>query len=105
MYSKTVTRQPSPAGLPSSSNRKGVNVVKKVITATLLLVGVLFGLYLTGMGIVLQRYGQSLLKFAHHPTTSSYLWWGVSALGIALIVACVWGGIRFFRRPNKAHVR
>ncbi|MBA0046295.1 hypothetical protein [Mycobacteroides sp. LB1] len=81
-------------------------MVKKIITATLLLIGLLVGVYLTGLGIVLQGYGESMLRFDHHPTTSSYLWWGVSALGIALVAGCVWGAIRFFRRrPGGAHVR
>ena len=81
-------------------------MIKKVITAALLLIGLVVGIYLTGIGILLQGYGEAMLRFDHHPTTSSYLWWLVSALGIALIVACIWGGIRFFRRrPEGAHVR
>lgn len=81
-------------------------MVKKVITATLLLIGVVFGLYLTALGIVLQSYGESMLRFDHHPTTSSYLWWGVSAVGIALIAGCIWGGIRLFRRRSAgSHLR
>ncbi|WP_078307328.1 hypothetical protein [Mycobacterium sp. 96-892] len=81
-------------------------MVKKIITAMLLVAGVLAGLYLASVGIVLQRVTQFSYVFDQQSGAWSYLWWLVSALGIALIVACIWGGIRFFRRrPEGAHVR
>lgn len=76
-------------------------MIKKVLRAVLLLVGVTAGIYLTGVGIVLRGWGEAMHRFEQQPTTSSYLWWGVSAVGLALIAACVWGGFRSFRRRSK----
>lgn len=81
-------------------------MVKKIGVATLLLIGVLAGAYLTAIGILVQRWDAAMLRFGQYPTASSYLWWLVSALGIALIVVCIRGGIRFFRRrPGGTHIR
>lgn len=64
----------------------------------LLFLGVAAGVYLTGIGILLQAWDESMSRFDQQPTASSYLWWAVSAFGLALITVCVWGGIRSLRR-------
>lgn len=76
-------------------------MIKKILTTTMLLVGVAAGIYLTGIGILLQAWDESMLRFDQQPTTSSYLWWGVSAFGLALIVACARVGIRSLRGRSK----
>ncbi|CPR72559.1 Uncharacterised protein [Mycobacteroides abscessus] len=81
-------------------------MIRKAITTVLLLVGVLAGIYLTGIGILLQAWDESMSRFDQQPTTSSYLWWGVSALGLALITVCIRVGIRSLRkRPTGADAR
>jgi hypothetical protein len=81
-------------------------VIRKILTAIVLLVGALAGIYLTGLGIMLQAWDEAMLRFDQRSTASSYLWWGVSAFGLALIAACVWGGIRpQHRRRSDADVR
>lgn len=63
--------------------------------------GVTAGIYLTGIGIVLQGWDEAMRRFEQQPTAPSYLWWGLSAVGLALIAACVWGGIRTLRRRHS----
>ncbi|MEN4420655.1 hypothetical protein [Mycobacteroides chelonae] len=81
-------------------------MIKKAIAAILMVIGVLAGIYLASVGIVLQHVTQSSYEFDQQSGAWSYLWWGVSALGLALIVVCIWGGIRFLRgRSSGAHVQ
>lgn len=76
-------------------------MVKKVITAILLVVGVLAGLYLTGLGIMLQYLTRFSYEFDQQSGAWSYLWWGVSALGVVLIAVSLWGGMRYLRRSRQ----
>lgn len=76
-------------------------MIKKAIAATLLVVGVLAGLYLTSVGIVLQHVTRSSYEFDQQSGAWSYLWWGVSAVGLALIAVSTWGGIRYLRRSRQ----
>ncbi len=79
---------------------------RSILTAVLLLAGITGGVYLTCLGIVLQHLGESMSRFDDLPTTSSYLWWVVSALGLTLMVACIRGAIRtLHRRPRGAEDR
>lgn len=82
------------------------DLIKKVLRGVVLLAGIAAGIYLTGLGIVLQHLDEAMSRFDHQPTALSYLWWVVSAFGLAAIVACVWGGIRPpRRRRSDADVR
>lgn len=75
---------------------------RSILTAVLLLAGITAGIYLTCLGIVLQHLDESMLRFDDLPTTSSYLWWVVSALGLALIAASIRGTIRTLRGRRSA---
>lgn len=75
---------------------------RSILTAVLLLAGIVAGIYLTCLGIVLQHLDESMSRFDDLPTTSSYLWWVVSALGLALIASCIRGTMRTLRRRRSA---
>lgn len=73
-------------------------MIRKILTAVMLFIGVAAGMYLTCFGIPLQHWDESMLRFDQQPTTSSYLWWGVSAFGLVLVAVRVRVGIRSFRQ-------
>ncbi len=75
---------------------------RSILTAVLLLAAIAAGIYLTCLGIVLQHLDESMSRFDNLPTTSSYLWGVVSALGLTLIAACIRGTIRTLRRRRRA---
>lgn len=90
---------------PPVSRDTGLRPLKagrSILTAVLLLTGIAVGIYLTCLGIVLQHLDESTSRFDDLPTTSSYLWWVVSALGLTLITACIRGAIRALRRRRSA---
>lgn len=93
-------RKPSP-----SRSEPGLMLLKagrSILTTALPLAGLAAGVYLTGIGIMLQHLDESMSRFDDLPTTSSYLWWVVSALGLALIAACIRGTVRALRRRRRA---
>lgn len=90
---------------PPAGQKPGLMLLKagrSILTAVLLLAGIAAGIYLTCLGIVLQRLDESMSRFDDLPTASSYLWWVVSALGLPLIAACIRGAIRTLRRRHRA---
>lgn len=81
-----------------ASGIRGSIVMRNAITVVLLFLGVVAGVYLTGAGILLQAWEQSMSRSDQQPTTSSYLRWAGGAFGPALIAVCIWVGIRSLRR-------